>query len=73
MAKQYLDAEYPYNNEDIRQEPIPGYNFADYYIPNPHTKRNYEHNPNRELYPIPYDELMKNPELDPAKDQNPGY
>jgi hypothetical protein len=73
MAQQYLDAEYPQNNEDVRKEPIPGYAFADYFIPNPHTKRTYEHNPNRELYPIPYDELMKNPALDPQKDQNPGY
>ena len=51
----------------------PGYAFSDFYVPNPHTRRNYEHNPNRELYPIPYDELMKNPALDPANDQNPGY
>ena len=73
MAQQYLDAEYPYNADDIRKENIPGYEFADFYVPNPHTKRAYQHDPNKELYPIPYDELMKNPALDPAKDQNPGY
>ncbi|MDR3350951.1 MAG: RagB/SusD family nutrient uptake outer membrane protein [Prevotellaceae bacterium] len=72
MAKQYLDAEYPKNNEDIRFEDIPGYAFADKYVPNPHTKRDYDHNPNRELYPIPYDELVKNPALT-LEDQNPGY
>jgi hypothetical protein len=73
MAKQYLDAEYPKNNDAIRFEPISGYEYADQYVPNPHTVRNYEHNQTRELYPIPYDELMKNPALDPATDQNPGY
>jgi hypothetical protein len=73
MAQQYLDAEYPYNTEDIRKEDLPGYSYADFYVPNPHTKRAYQHDPNRELYPIPYDELMKNPALDPGTDQNPGY
>jgi hypothetical protein len=73
MAKQYLDAEYPKNNDPVRFEAILGYGYGDQYVPNPHTVRNYEHNPNRELYPIPYDELVKNPALDPGVDQNPGY
>ncbi|MDR3132748.1 MAG: RagB/SusD family nutrient uptake outer membrane protein [Prevotellaceae bacterium] len=72
IAQQYLDAEYPYNNEDVRFEEIPGYLQSDRYVPNPHTKRDFQHNPNRELYPIPYDELVKNPALT-LEDQNPGY
>jgi hypothetical protein len=70
MAQQYLDAEYPYNNEDLRYEAVPG--LSDRYVPNPHTKRDFQHNPSRELYPIPYDELIKNPALT-LEDQNPGY
>jgi hypothetical protein len=72
MAQQYLDAEYPYNNEDLQFENVPNYPHGDRHVPNPHTKRDFQHNPYRELYPIPYDELIKNPALT-LDDQNPGY
>jgi hypothetical protein len=72
MAAEYLDAEYPQNAEQLIKEEIPGYQYDDYYIPNPHTRREYAHQPSRELYPIPSEELLKNPALSEA-DQNPGY
>ena len=73
MVKEYLDAEYPKNNEDVILQAIPGYEYADKFVPNPHTKRVFEYDKNRELYPIPNDEMLKNPALDPSSDQNPGY
>lgn len=73
MVKEYLDAEYPKNNEDVVLQTIPGYEYADKFVPNPHTKRVFEYDKNRELYPIPNDEMLKNPALDRLSDQNPGY
>jgi hypothetical protein len=72
MAQEYLDAEYPKNSEPLDAHPIPGYEYSDKFISNPHTIRTYDHAAYRELYPIPYDEIMKNPALTNA-DQNPGY
>jgi hypothetical protein len=72
MAQEYLDAEYPKNSVALDKQVIPGYQYEDTYIPNPHTIRTFDHSTNRELYPIPYDEIMKNPALTTA-DQNPGY
>jgi len=71
MAQEFLDAEYPKNNETYKTSAIPGVD-TDLYFENPHTIRTYDHDPNRELYPIPYAEIMKNPALTDA-DQNPGY
>jgi hypothetical protein len=59
MVKEYLDAEYPKNN-DI---------FDDTHI---HTARTFDYNPARLLYPIPSEEILKNGALTQA-DQNPGY
>jgi hypothetical protein len=73
MAGEYLDAEYPYNEEDLNFQPVPGYGYEDKTVTNPHTKRAYQHRQTKELYPIPADELRKNPALDPQTDQNPGY
>jgi hypothetical protein len=81
MAQEYLDAEYPQNSEPLQRQDIPGYTFnastnpdgySDVYITNPHTVRDYAHQPYRELYPIPQEELEKNPALT-KDDQNPGY
>jgi hypothetical protein len=81
MAQEYLDAEYPQNSDPLQRQDIPGYTFnastnpngySDVYIPNPHTIRDYAHQPYRELYPIPQEELDKNPALT-KDDQNPGY
>jgi hypothetical protein len=81
MAEEYLDAEYPQNSEQLVRQNIPGYTFdpstnpdgySDVLITNPHTIRDYVHQPYRELYPIPDEELKKNPALTEA-DQNPGY
>jgi hypothetical protein len=72
MVKEYLDAEYPKNSEDIIFQAVPNYLYADKFVPNPHTKRVFEYDKNRELYPIPLDEMLKNPALTQA-DQNPGY
>ncbi|GHT32978.1 hypothetical protein FACS189414_1160 [Bacteroidia bacterium] len=72
MAKEYLDAEYPYNTEALNAVSIPGYQLGDKLITNPHTVRAYQHRVSREIYPIPVDELVANPELTQA-DQNPEY
>ena len=70
MAKEYLDAEYPYNTEELNYVPVPGTQYK--HITNPHTIRAYQHRASREVYPIPADELSSNPELTQA-DQNPEY
>ena len=36
------------------------------------TNRQFDYNSYRELYPVPYDEIIKNNEIDP-EDQNSGY
>ncbi|MDR0543484.1 MAG: RagB/SusD family nutrient uptake outer membrane protein [Dysgonamonadaceae bacterium] len=71
LAKEYLDAEYPQNTEDSNRIQIPG-ETEDVLITNPHTLSKYQHETGRELYSIPYAEIMKNPALSDA-DQNPGY
>jgi hypothetical protein len=72
MAQEYLDAEYPQNSESLIREDIPGYEFDDRYVVNPHTIRDYAHQTSREIFPIPQSELDKNPALS-REDQNPGY
>jgi hypothetical protein len=80
MAQEYLDAEYPQNSEELIRQEIPGYTqvagqeggYSERFIPNPHTIRTYSHNPQKELYPIPYKEITNNPALG-TEDQNPGY
>jgi hypothetical protein len=37
-----------------------------------YTQRSFDFNPNRMLYPIPTDEIIKNDEIS-QEDQNPGY
>ena len=68
----HLDAEYPFNTEDLIFHDIQGYGFSDKLVTNPHTKRAFNHDKNKELYPIPADEILKNPALT-QDDQNPGY
>ncbi|GHT08053.1 hypothetical protein FACS189426_02750 [Bacteroidia bacterium] len=72
MAQEYLDAEYPQNNEALVSQTISDYSFTDTYISNPHTIREFNHEKYRELYPLPFSEIMRNPALSDA-DQNPGY
>ncbi|MDR1644492.1 MAG: RagB/SusD family nutrient uptake outer membrane protein [Tannerellaceae bacterium] len=71
MVQEYLNAEYPKNNEDINFQMIPNYNFVDKFVTNPHSKRAFEYQSFRELYPIPFNEILRNPAL--ADNQNPGY
>jgi hypothetical protein len=69
MVKEYFDAEYPKNSEDVIFQEIPGYGTSDFFVPNPHTKRTFEYDPNRNLYPIPNAEILRNKGIV----QNPGY
>ncbi|GHT33522.1 hypothetical protein AGMMS49574_19380 [Bacteroidia bacterium] len=69
IVKEYLDAEYPKNNENIIFQEIPGYGTTDFFVPNPHTKRTFDYDKKWELYPIPIDEINRNK----AIVQNPGY
>jgi hypothetical protein len=59
MVEEYLNAEYPKNSVPFDDD-------------NVHTKREFDYNVNRTLFPIPSDEILKNGALSPS-DQNPGY
>jgi hypothetical protein len=72
MAKEYLDAEYPMNNEALNWDDSLLGATGVRTVNNPHTVRIYEHNVNREIYPIPLIELTSNSEMS-LGDQNPGY
>lgn len=61
MAREFIDIEYPKND-------------GSYYTPDnlPRTPRTFDYDPNKELYPIPTNEILTNTEIGP-EDQNPGY
>lgn len=61
MAQDFLDAEYP-KNDGSRVTPD-GL---------PRSPRTFDYNKNKELFPIPTNEILSNAEIGP-EDQNPGY